>query len=263
MAQRAQIEVDEEGAGSSLLGRFLTWAGLAALALGGVVLAAQTRTGSERLAQIGENGVMLAARPTASLPRVARLPEPDAEPRRLAETVRALAADRDRLLARLETLERNLDTTGSIPQAQPKEEGPPQAAAPPVTGLLPPSWALMPGTILPAPAMPPVAIQSAPAQATESVATKTEFAVDLGGDPSLDGLRALWTSLKAGHAALFEGLRPVVAVREAGKPGALELRLVVGPLANAVAAARLCASLTANGLACQPTVFDGQRLALR
>ena len=33
--------------------------------------------------------------------------------------------------------------------------------------------------------------------------------------------------------------------------------------ANAGAAARLCATLAAAGQPCQPTVFDGQRLALR
>jgi hypothetical protein len=43
----------------------------------------------------------------------------------------------------------------------------------------------------------------------------------------------------------------------------MELRLVVGPLVNAGAAARLCGTLAASGLACQPTIFDGQRLALR
>jgi hypothetical protein len=99
--------------------------------------------------------------------------------------------------------------------------------------------------------------------AAESVATKTEFAIDVGGDSSFDGLRALWTSLKGNHATLLEGLRPVVAIREGAKPGSLELRLVVGPLTNAGAAARLCATLGASGLSCQPTVFDGQRLALR
>ena len=51
------------------------------------------------------------------------------------------------------------------------------------------------------------------------------------------------TNLKAAQPALFEGLRPVIAIREGGKPGTVELRLVAGPLANANAAARLCASL--------------------
>lgn len=76
---------------------------------------------------------------------------------------------------------------------------------------------------------------------------------------TLDELRALWTSTKGHHAAVFEGLPG----REGAKPGTLELRLVIGPLASARAAARLCATLAAAGQLCQPTVFAGQRLALR
>jgi len=41
------------------------------------------------------------------------------------------------------------------------------------------------------------------------------------------------------------------------------LRLVAGPLPNASIAARLCATLGAVSQPCQPTVFDGQRLALQ
>jgi len=55
----------------------------------------------------------------------------------------------------------------------------------------------------------------------------------------------------------------VIAIREGAKPGSMELRLVAGPLANASIAARLCAALAAAGQSCQPTVFDGQRLALQ
>jgi len=96
-----------------------------------------------------------------------------------------------------------------------------------------------------------------------SIATKTEFGVDLGSAPSMAGLRNLWQSLNDTHEALFEGLRPVMALREGTRPGTIELRLVAGPLANAGAAARLCAALSVAGLGCQATVFDGQRLALK
>ena len=57
-------------------------------------------------------------------------------------------------------------------------------------------------------------------------------------------------------------MRPIIAIRE-GRAGQVDLRLVVGPIGNAAAAAKLCASLAAAGLSCQPTLFDGQRLALR
>jgi hypothetical protein len=298
MAHRARntIDFDEEDAGSSTVLRFLAWAGLAAIAIGTFALAAQTQTGAERLASlIGQRiavaGPVLPKTPAAPMV-VARAADTDIEQRRLAESIRLLAADRDRLLARLEVLERNLDPTGSVPRESAAMAAPP--ASPTADPALPPNWSLVPGN-MPAGAGVPatavsmgngptagtsgagaaVAAQSARAdargssglvadeQAVESVATKTEFAVDIGGDSTFEGLRALWTSLKARHAALFNGLRPVVAVREGAKPGALELRLVVGPLSNAGTAARLCASLSATGLPCQPTVFDGQRFALR
>jgi phosphoribulokinase len=95
------------------------------------------------------------------------------------------------------------------------------------------------------------------------VATRTEFGVDIGGAATVAKLRALWQSLRESREALFEGLHPVIAVRESTRSGAVDLRLVVGPVIDAQAAARLCATLSAAGLSCQTTVFDGQRLALK
>lgn len=291
MAQRVRsnIDFDDEGAGSSVLVRFLVWGGVAAIAIGTAALAAQSPGGAKRFAAIfgGVSEPPNAARGARTSPP-AQPSEATLESRRLAESVRALAADRDRLAARLDAIERSLDTTGSIPR-----DSPPAAPPAPAAPLPPPNWSLVPGNIplgagvpsngISAGSAPPVGTQGvalttgppgaiepsrpgslvANEQASESVATKTEFAVDLGGDHTFEGLRALWAALKNGHAALFEGLRPVVAVREAAQGGGLELRLVVGPLSNASAAARLCAALTATGLPCQPTVFDGQRFALR
>lgn len=96
-----------------------------------------------------------------------------------------------------------------------------------------------------------------------SVATRTEFGVDLGGAATVSKLRALWQSLRENREALFDGLHPVIAVRESARGGAVDLRLIVGPLTDAQAAARLCATLAAAGLSCQTSVFDGQRLALK
>jgi hypothetical protein len=190
------------------------------------------------------------------------------EARRLSEAVRVLATDRDRLLTRVAVLERSLDdVTGSIPSnpapaAAPRPapmlpQIPPQvaapAAAPPVAAVAP---APAPGRVMTGP-------ETAPGGPAQSVATKTDFGIDIGGNASLDGLRVLWTNLKAAQPAMLEGLRPVIAIREGGKPGMFELRLVAGPLANAGAAARLCAALAAAGQTCQTTVFDGQRLALQ
>ncbi|MFL5105617.1 MAG: hypothetical protein ACJ8DX_05910 [Xanthobacteraceae bacterium] len=285
---RSTIDYDEEDTGGSAVVRFFVWAGLAAIAVGSVALAAQTQTGAERLARLAGHRMAVASpiQPKAAAPpALAARPAEDIEQRRLAESIRVLAADRDRLLARLEALERNLDLTASIPRES-------AAAAPPPTPAtadapLPSNWSLVPSTMPQGAGVPAAAVSGANApaagaggaatrhdargatglvadeQAVESVATKTEFAIDIGGDSTFEGLRALWSSLKSRHAALFNGLRPVVAVREGAKPGALELRLVIGPLSNAGTAARLCATLTASGLPCQPTVFDGQRFALR
>jgi hypothetical protein len=54
----------------------------------------------------------------------------------------------------------------------------------------------------------------------------------------------------------------VVAVRENGKTHGAELRLVIGPLDDAEAAARLCATLAATHHYCQPVAFEGQRFSM-
>lgn len=94
-------------------------------------------------------------------------------------------------------------------------------------------------------------------------ATRTEFGVDLGGETSLDGLRARWANIKGRHGEALEGLRPLVRVREGSRPGTVELHLVVGPVANAGTAARVCAKLQSTGIACQASEYDGQRLSIR
>jgi hypothetical protein len=238
------------------LTRVGVWIALATVAVLTVILTARTETGIRRVAALiaPADPVRMAKAPVPN-----RQSDQEAEQRRLSETVRALAADRDRLLARLNTLERNLeDVTGSIP---------PKAAAP--------SMPVLAAPLVASQASPPpqaaTASQSRVAAghlatgtpgAAESVATKTDFGIDVGGNASIEGLRTLWTTLKTAQPALFEGLRPVIAVRE-GKAGAVELRLVAGPLPNASIAARLCAALSAVSQPCQPTVFDGQRLALQ
>ncbi len=247
------------------LARLGVWIALATVAVLTVVLTARTETGIRRIATLitpapPETGRSAKA-PTQQL--ASRQADQEAEQRRLSETVRGLAADRDRLLARLSTLERTVeDVTGSIPPATANSKAA-SPAAPVVAAPLP----ALPSTPQPnAAASNRVAaghLATGSPSALESVATRTEFGVDVGGNASLEGLRSLWTTLKAAQPALFEGLRPLITVREGSKPGAIELRLVAGPLPNASIAARLCAALTAAGQTCQPAVFDGQRLALQ
>lgn len=253
------FEVEEEGNSLHPIGLTAVWAALAVFAVIVAVTAARSDPGARRLEAALDNlpwrqSVSSAAVDAATTTRAAR---DDSEARALAETVRTLATDRDRLMARLALLERDLDVTASIPSRQP-----PQPAQGDTTSALfpgsPPTSALAAdrhAAALPA-TVPKVA-------ATESVATKTEFGIDLGTAPTVEGLRALWTTLKTQHSPSLDGLRPVIALQESDKPGVVAIRLVAGPLANAAAAARLCAALAGAATACQPTAFDGQRLASR
>jgi hypothetical protein len=255
------------------LTRLGTWGGAAAFALLIAVLAARSEIGSRRL--VYAYASIVAPPGATGSATAARSPENDPEVRQLAETVRALTFDRDRLLTRLAALEHNLDdVTGSIQAAAPLAN----AAA---TGL-PVGGPSVVNTISAAAVPTPrpdenalsklapgsrvatahaVALGEAPP--ADSIVTRTEFGADIGGGPSVEALRALWLTARSAHAPLLHALQPVVAVRDRGKAGAVELRLVVGPLANAAAAARLCAGLSAAGVPCKPTIFDGQRLALR
>lgn len=215
-------------------------------------------------------------------PQVVGNPNADREINRLNEAVRVLAAERDRLATRLDQLERSVgDITATIPQQRPapaSEEPPPAPAAPPVQVINPPNPASRPQgpsqaasqapqtTTQVVPAVPPVAANEPPAAAPSpetTNTTRTEFAVDLGGEKTVDGLRARWATLRGNHGATLDGLRPLISIKEGAKAGTVELRLVAGPLANAAAAARVCARLQTSGVPCVPTVFDGQRLSLR
>ena len=266
MARRGR---DGEGAQATIARkawRLGAWSGIAILCVAAAVVAAYTETGAHRLAS-GDPAMRATGAPVSVS---------DSESRRLADAVRVLSADRDRLAARVSALERNLDdVTGAIPSRPGSDAGNPAASPlPPSLAAVPPAAA--PPAVVAAPtntvtrAQQPAAPGRSPglvpitadAAATSSTATRTEFGIDLGTAATVEGLRNLWTSIKGTQAPLLEGLRPVVAVRDGAKAGALELRLVAGPLANAGVAAKLCAALADAGLTCAPAVFDGQRLAL-
>lgn len=248
------------------LARLGLWISLATLAVIAVVLVARTEAGIRRIATLL---IPQEAARISKAPQLAGRPsDQETEQRRLAEAVRVLTSDRDRLAARLTVLERNFDeVTGSVPPRapDPKPDAPPSVTASPLPPLA--TVTVQPPAQTNAPAATNQARVAAGHLATgtsaaDSVATKTEFGVDIGGNASIEGLRSLWSTLKARQPALFDGLRPIISIRE-GKPGAVELRLIAGPLPNASIAARLCAALGAAGQACQPAVFDGQRLALQ
>jgi uncharacterized membrane protein len=213
----------------------------------------------------------------------------------LTEVVRTLGADREQLLTRMASLERNLaDVTGSIkrdvdvasqhplPQitSTPSVVGAPAADASASPPEIPPTPAAA-TTNVPAstPASsPPIqaadiaapdlggrgaAAASNPvrnAQPTEPVTA--ELGVDVGGALNIDSLLTLWNSIKRSNLALPEELYPLVAVRENNKSLGVDLRLIIGPLAGTEAAARLCSTLSAEHRYCQPVAFESQRLSL-
>src|SRR5438105_4448350 len=111
MAEQARSKrLDKPRAAMSMRGlwRLAIWGTTAAGALILVVTASYTETGSRRLATaMASPGGKDSQKATVQL--AVRSPETEAETRRLAETVRALTADRDRLAARLGTVERNLE----------------------------------------------------------------------------------------------------------------------------------------------------------
>jgi hypothetical protein len=183
------------------------------------------------------------------------------EGRRLTETVRALAADRERLLARVATLEQSVDgITGSIRAEKAARTMPtPDSAGANTETASPPS---PPAEDITSSINSPSGVPMPPPPPGSSV-SKTEFGLDLGSATTLEALRTAWTAAQRRHGPLLEGLRPVVQMRERPRPGGTEFRLIAGPIPNAATAARLCATMTAAGAVCAPSVFDGQRLAVR
>lgn len=266
----------------SLIASYVIWA---VVALGAIAAAGSIFVWRDGRAPIAQ-APLVTPRPQ----QIVVNPAADRELKRLNEAVRVLAEERDRLADRLEQLERSVgDITASIPKNKPAppdvSPAPPTAPAvevvtpPPPTPQPRPQNVQGPNQIMPRQPVqtPPVAQPEAPPQTPPQVqanrtptppadtpnATKTIFAVDLGGDKTVDGLRARWTNISGVFGSAVNGLRPLVSIKEGPKSGTVELRLVVGPLENAAAAARVCARLQIGGVPCVPTVFEGQRLTLR
>jgi hypothetical protein len=102
-----------------------------------------------------------------------------------------------------------------------------------------------------------------PDPAPEIVARRTEFGVDVGGANSVPGLRALWRGLLKSRAnTALTALRPIIVIKENNNGLGMQLRLVAGPINDAAAAAKICASLTVSDRGCTTTVFEGQRLTM-
>jgi hypothetical protein len=134
-----------------------------------------------------------------------------------------------------------------------------EAATPPKTVTSAP----MPEVVALAPATPEETASDQASMAPETAVKRTEFGVDVGGANSIPGLRALWRGfLKSRSNAALATLRPIIVIKENNNGLGMQLRLVAGPIGDAAAAAKICASLTVNDRNCTTAVFEGQRLAL-
>lgn len=268
--------------------RYAAWGSAACVAFALAMVALASEQGSQRIAAAWRPPPAEAA-DTVSTLLAGRIGNTELEARRLNELVRTLTADRDRLMTRIASLERNFDEmsgtlTASVTSGSPSRSAfvTPAAtpAAEPATPapVLPPTAGIKPTFTFPPPPtlMPPqttAVTGSAPTtritdghaasvpEPAEPTSRITEFGIDVGADSSLDNLRKRWSTLRGSHAALLEGLRPLVGVRDGQKT--IELRLILGPLASPGVAARYCTALSVSGVVCQPTPYEGQKLASR
>ena len=251
------------------LRRMTLWGAAAAGTLFLAVLTSRSEVGVQRLAAAFSSPrntrTQLAARPL----------DAQAETRRLAAAVHDLTTENSQLKSRLAVVEQNMDDiTGSVTRqieaVKAKTAAPWPADATPgpltpavIASIVSPAAAPPPaGLAAPFPSRP-VSAPPPPADAASSGVAPTEYGVDIGSALSIQMLRARWLGVRSAHSQLFEGLTPTVMLREIPQSKRVELRLVVGPLANDEAAVRLCAALAPYRLYCQPTVFDRQHVALQ
>jgi hypothetical protein len=265
------------------------WGVATAIALSALAITSQTQSASDRL-----RAIFAISEPTAVAqmpPRVAQL---EADTQMLMEQVRSLHAERERLAGRIALLESSIDDiTGALKRqaavtaaALAAAKTPPPAPGTPVVAAT--AAAAAPASVpTPAPAaQPPTAAIASPEKKADPASTSSvqmpssraataqaaaepdmptanlaEFGLDLGGAPTLDGVRQRWTTVKANFGPLLAGLHPLAALeRRQGKTG---YRLVVGPLPNGPAATGLCAHFNAAHTPCKAVRFEGEQIAQR
>lgn len=267
----------EASSGRKLLWRMVFWASAAIAALTVAFLVVQSSDDFRRRQQAADAAIR-EAQAVAQSVRDSR-----SEIRHVAAAIATLNQDRDRLFSRVATLEHSADSvsvTGAIAKADKTTDravtAPASAEAPssvpPAPSRQPPPQATN-SNEPPAPA-PPIAAIAEAADPWTAVAARsettplppialrhTEFGIDLGTGASPAALRRLWAAATKAHAAELAPLHPVIVVREdAG--GRVRLHLVAGPVRDAATAARLCVAMGNARRSCEPTVFEGQRLAL-
>jgi len=276
-----RVNLQPSGVDTVLL-RTVGWGTAAALALGVAVFTAQTPSGAQRI------DVALAGAVPAQT-HVPTVNQPDPTVAALQGKLDRLAADRDRLEARLASLEHGLDDiTGSIRSQAPRPANPPIIEPP----LIPPleTLSLTPKALpqkAEEPPAPPASEVAATPPASEPAKTEAgpeapseaqpaparlaalpppakhtaEFGIELGTAPGMAALQSRWLSAKANFGPLLVGLSPV-AVKDK-RPGSTSLRLIAGPLKSMAAARELCAKLALQNGYCFPRQVDAAEIVQR
>lgn len=241
------------------LRRLAVWGAAAAGAVLVVTLTSRSDIAVDRIALVLHHG-----KPAAPPPFDAQ-----AATEQLAAAVRGLKDNDEQIKSRLATVEHDVDDfTGSITKqikaagaSRHVEDGPSvvATAAASASTIAPVDF---PSAVVPVPTPAPGTTKASEESALPPL-PKTAFGVDIGSGLTLQALRMRWAAIRTAHPQLFEGLEPIISVREVPHSNRIELRLVAGPIAQPGTAAQLCAQLAALGLYCQPTIYDGQHLALR
>ena len=116
-------------------------------------------------------------------------------------------------------------------------------------------------SVVPIPMARPVRVAAAPTREHPVAPPQPELGVDIGGALTPSGLSGQWSSVKANFGPLLAGLYPVIGRDH--RFGHFPFRLLIGPVPNETAAARLCANLAPAGIECHPARFEGPELAQR
>jgi hypothetical protein len=237
--------------------RQTAWGGAAAAAVAMAMFACWTDVGEQRTAAVWSYFSAKADKQ----PR--RQFDAETETRQLAQAVRNLADDRDRLVKRVTAVERDMDDmTGSIKKQIDEAKAanvpaPWPIDAPPVP-MTPADVAAMVKPVTPSKAAVPSMTDRTPA-----ALTPIAYGADVGNGVSIKALQTRWTGLRFAHPEVFDGLQPLASPRENVRTSRTELHLVVGPYPSAEAATQLCDQLVPFRIACQPTMFDGSHFALQ
>jgi len=248
------------------LWRQAAWGCAAAAALIAAVAASRSEIGVQRIAPI------LSSWHAAQNQAPPHSFDAEAAARMLAQAVRDLREDRDRLAKRLTAVEHGMDDlTGSIEkQIEEAKAASSPAPAPtpwpldaPAVPMTPADIAAMVKSVSPSNSAAAADAASPPAEPAPAAAPPPAYGADVASAGSMKTLHSRWAGLRNAHRQIFEGLQPVVSLRENARTNRIELHLLIGPFANADAAAQLCVALVKFRLPCEPTILDGSHLALQ